>query len=180
MRELTEQQKIFCREYASNGGNGADAARKAGFSERSAGKYAYQLLEKTHVLAAVQREQRRAFTELASIALGQVRALLLDGKTPVNARIELAKMSFDRAGLAAIPAEEESGRLDEIGSKDLRHLSADELERMAAQYLSSRAIPITPGRAVTYSQAPAPEQPEPVTVDGASVLQQAPGIESLQ
>lgn len=162
--ELTELQVAFAREYAANGGKGAEAARKAGYSEKSAGKIAYQLLEKTHVLAAIQREQRRAFTELASIALGQVRAMLLDAKTPVNARVELARMAFDRAGLAAIRPDEESSQINE---RSLREMSLQELEAIAVS--------------LKFKRQPA-AQLEPVTVGEASLAEDAerapPAIDS--
>jgi hypothetical protein len=132
---LTEQQAIFAREYARNGGKGAEAARQAGFSEKAAGKYAYQLLEKPHVQEAIHREQRRMFTDLAAIALGQARMMLEDPKTPAGARVELMKMSFDRAGLAALRNADDPPGDD----KPLREMTVDELEQIAASLRAQSA-----------------------------------------
>jgi Terminase small subunit len=125
--ELTAQQAAFVRYYVSTGGRGAEAAREAGFSEKSAAKYAWQLLEKPHVLEAIHREQRRSFTELAAISLGQARMMLEDPKTPAGARVELIKTMCDRAGLAALRGSEEGEREE----KDLRRMTIDELEEIA-------------------------------------------------
>lgn len=135
MPELTDSQQTFVREYVRNGGKGAEAARCAGFSEKSAGKYAYQLLEKGHVLQAIQREQRRAFTELAAISLGQTKMMLEDPKTPAGARVQLVMTVFDRANLAAI----RSGETDGAETKPLREMSLDELQAIAASFRDRRA-----------------------------------------
>jgi phage terminase small subunit len=135
VRDLTEQQAIFVKEYVRNGGRGSDAAREAGFSEKSAGKYAWALMEKPHVLEAIHREQRRAFTELAAISLGQAQAMLEDPKTPAGARVELIKTVCDRAGLAALRnADEAPGE-----GKPLRDMSIEELEDIAASLRSQSA-----------------------------------------
>lgn len=125
MRDLTDQQAAFAREYAHNGGRGAEAARKAGFSEQSAGKYAYQLLEKPHVLKAIQAEQRRSLTDLASVALGQARLMLEDPKTPAGARVDLIRTVLDRAGLG--PPKDE----DKDDDQPLSSMSLAQLEAMA-------------------------------------------------
>lgn len=131
MQDLTEQQRNFALEYARNGGKGAEAARKAGFSVASAGKYAYQLLEKPHVLEAIHREQRRAFTDLASLALAQARAMLESEKTPPGARVQLIMTVCDRAGLAAL---RDGGGGDVGDGNDLRSMSIEELEALAARF----------------------------------------------
>lgn len=134
MRELNERQAAFAREYARNGGKGADAARKAGYSEGVAGKYAYQLLEIPHVMEAIHREQRRAFAQLASISLEQARMMLEDPKTPAGARVELIKTTLDRAGLAALrSADEPAGE-----GKPLRDMTIEELEEIARSLRGER------------------------------------------
>ena len=128
MPELTTQQAVFAREYVRLGGKGAEAAREAGFSEKSAAKYAYQLLEKPHVLAAIHAEQRRSFAELASISLGQARMMLEDPKTPAGARVQLIMTTLDRAGHAA---KRDVGDADDADGKSLREMSIDELQDLA-------------------------------------------------
>lgn len=135
MPELTTQQAAFVREYVHNGGKGAEAARAAGFSEKSAGKYAYQLLEKPHVLESIHREQRRTFTELAAISLGQAKMMLEDPKTPAGARVELIKTMCDRAGLAAL---RDGGEADSAANKPLREMSLEELQALARDFAERR------------------------------------------
>lgn len=131
MPELTPQQAVFVREYVRLGGKGAEAAREAGFSEKSAAKYAYQLLEKPHVLAAIHSEQRRAFAELASISLGQAKMMLEDPKTPAGARVQLIMTTLDRAGHAA---KRDAGDGADGDGKSLREMSLDEL------YAAARSV----------------------------------------
>lgn len=128
MPELTAQQAAFSAEYVRNGGDGCAAAIKAGFSAKSAAQRAWELRQKPHVLEAIHRGQRRAFTELASIALGQAKAMLEDPKTPAGARVELIKTMCDRAGLSAVRSD---GGADNGDGKPLREMSIDELEEIA-------------------------------------------------
>ena len=134
MPELTPQQSLFVKEYVIGSGNGAEAARKAGYSERSAAKLAHQLMDKKHVQEAIHLAQRRAFTELASISLGLAKKMLEDDKTPAGARVELIKSMMDRAGLAAIRAD---GK-DDGKAKSLREMSMEELQEIAATFRAGR------------------------------------------
>lgn len=135
MPELTPQQSLFVKEYVIGSGNGAEAARKAGYSERSAAKLAHQLMDKRHIQEAIRRAQRLAFTELASISLGQAKMMLEDPKTPAGARVELIKSMMDRAGLAAV----RGGEGDDGETKPLREMSLDELQAIAASFRDRRA-----------------------------------------
>ena len=129
MPELTDQQAVFVVEYVRGGGRGAEAARKAGYSEKSAGKYAFQLLEKLHIQEAIHREQRRAFTELAAISLGQARLMLEDPKTPAGARVQLIMTLCDRADLGAV--RHDARAADDGDGRPLREMSLAELEDLA-------------------------------------------------
>jgi hypothetical protein len=130
VRDPTDMQAEFAREYARNGGRGAEAARKAGFSARVADRYAYQLLEKPHVQAAILKEQRRLLQGLASLAIDQARAMLDNPQTPAGARAQIITAVLDRAGLAPVKAGEDDG--DPAG-RDLRELSTAELEAIVAK-----------------------------------------------
>lgn len=131
MPDLTPQQAEFAREFVRNGGRGTEAAIKAGFSARSAAQRAYELREKPHVLEAIHREQRRAFTHIASLAIEQARLMLEDTKTPAGARVELIKTICDRADLAAMRS---GGAADDASGKSLRDMSLDELEDLARAF----------------------------------------------
>lgn len=65
MPELTPKQRIFVAEYLKDL-NATQAAIRAGYSEKSAGDQAAQLLGKTHIQAAIDaaKERREAATEI--------------------------------------------------------------------------------------------------------------------
>jgi hypothetical protein len=140
LQELTEQQAAFALEYARSG-KGAEAARAAGYSRHSAGKYAHQLLAKPHVQAEIQKQQRLAFRSLASVALDQIRALLENPSTPPGVRVEIAKTVWDRCGLAAIRADEVDGPAEE---RSLRDMSLQELEAMARRLQEAKRVTEAP------------------------------------
>lgn len=56
---LKLRQRLFVLHYAGNGGNGADAARKAGYAEGSARITASKLLSNTNIQKAI--EDRRSY-----------------------------------------------------------------------------------------------------------------------
>lgn len=53
--KLTEKQRKFCLEYRKNGGNATEAAKAVGYSEKHASQIGSQLLEKTIVLAYIDK-----------------------------------------------------------------------------------------------------------------------------
>lgn len=61
-RSLTQRQIVFAREYAKHG-NGAEAARRAGYSVRTARFIAHENLQKPNIIEAVSRERRNLFSE---------------------------------------------------------------------------------------------------------------------
>lgn len=60
---LTEQQKLFCLEYIRVGMIGAQAARKAGYSKKSAGTTACILLKNPDVKLEISKLQREIAKE---------------------------------------------------------------------------------------------------------------------
>ena len=52
---MTDKERRFCEEYVIDC-NGTGAARRAGYSAKSAGKIAYQLLQKQHIMAEINRQ----------------------------------------------------------------------------------------------------------------------------
>lgn len=57
---LTAKEKQFVDAYMSNGGDGAAAARTAGYSPRTAKQHAHELLKKPKVAQAIRRRQKSA------------------------------------------------------------------------------------------------------------------------
>ena len=54
---------LFVRHYLANGGNGADASRKAGY-KREGNVQACELLKRPHIKKVIDRERRRILSEL--------------------------------------------------------------------------------------------------------------------
>ena len=80
---LTPKQKRFCDEYLIDL-NGTQAAIRAGFSKKSAYRYAIELLQKTHVAKYIEQcqkqlakktgiSQERVLNELAKIAFADLK-----------------------------------------------------------------------------------------------------------
>ena len=57
--KLTPKQKAFVREYKRNGGNGTQAAIKAGYSENTADVIATENLRKPNVKKALEIEEKK-------------------------------------------------------------------------------------------------------------------------
>jgi phage terminase small subunit len=66
-RKLTNKQKLFVEEYLVDL-NATQAALRAGYSKKMAGRIGYQLLEKTRVQEAIQKaiEDRQKRTQITS------------------------------------------------------------------------------------------------------------------
>ena len=56
---LTQKQKAFVREYKKNGGNGTQAAIKAGYSENTADVIATENLRKPSIREALEKEEKK-------------------------------------------------------------------------------------------------------------------------
>lgn len=52
---LNERQRLFCAEYMKNGGNGAEAARKAGYAKSRSKQTAYWLMQQTEIINEINR-----------------------------------------------------------------------------------------------------------------------------
>ena len=83
MAKLTEKQKRFVQEYLVDL-NATAAAKRAGYSEKSASRIAVELLNKTQVSAEIQKQQakrqkrveitqEKVLEELAAIARSEER-----------------------------------------------------------------------------------------------------------
>lgn len=57
--KLTPKQKAFVREYKKNGGNGTQAAIKAGYSENTADVIATENLRKPNIREALEKEEKK-------------------------------------------------------------------------------------------------------------------------
>ncbi|AWN22197.1 terminase small subunit [Deinococcus irradiatisoli] len=121
-RKLTAQQERFAVEYIVDY-NATQAAIRASYSPKTASQIGYQLLQKTSVLAAVERAQAQALTragvrkdavllELAKIGFSSQRHLLQadeDGNVHLRPGAEIPEDAWDAVkSITAIDNETES------------------------------------------------------------------------
>lgn len=83
--KLTAKQKAFADEYIKNGGNAADAARKAGYSEKYAGNNANKVRKNTNISAYIAEKQaqieKQKGTDIMSLAeIQQRRSMIARGE----------------------------------------------------------------------------------------------------
>ena len=87
---LTPRQVGFVREYVRNGGNGAAAAREAGYSQVRADRAAWELLGNPRVIEAVYLEALRRAATSGVIAIDTLTKLARDETQPASARVNAA------------------------------------------------------------------------------------------
>ena len=85
MAELTPKQKAFADNYIANGGNATDAARKAGYSEKTAYSIGQQNLKKLEVSSYIAAKQslieKQKGTDIMSLAeIQQRRSMIARGE----------------------------------------------------------------------------------------------------
>lgn len=96
---MTDMQKRFAVEYASNGGNATAAAKSAGYSEKSAHEIGRQLLGKQHVLDLIRGQLMELRAKSGAIGLHALIELCQSPETPGGARVAAARALCEHAGL---------------------------------------------------------------------------------
>lgn len=101
MAALRPMEQQFVWHYVLNGGNGAQAARDAGYSDKSEGAkvQAHSLLHRKKVLDAVTEMGLRTFRGLLVPAIAAVRALIEKPDHPDHAK--MLNSVLDRVGPSA-------------------------------------------------------------------------------
>lgn len=94
----TELQQRFAEAYVENGGNGAAAAREAGYAESSAAQEAARLLKNKNVLEAIKIETLRQFAEGVPLAVKTIIDLVKNSEN-AKVRLDAANALLDRGGL---------------------------------------------------------------------------------
>lgn len=97
---LTAKQSAFVDAYVANGGNGAAAAREAGYSEKSARIEGHRLLRNPLIVKEVYERTVIALGASLPRALETVSKLSTEANSEY-VRLEAAKDLLDRAGLKA-------------------------------------------------------------------------------
>lgn len=103
MANTTQQHRDFAVQMVLTGGNGAEAARRAGFAADSAPQVTYRLMRLPHIQTARRIEQERVLRgHLTSKALYVLEQIMDNEDAPAGARVDTAKTVLDRAGLPAL------------------------------------------------------------------------------
>ena len=112
---LTPSQRLFVGEYVVNGGNGTQAAITAGYAADSAHQKAYELIRKTHIIAAVHAETLKHLSSLGPKAL-KVLAHLMDNASSESVRHQCAVDLANRGGTRVVAAPH---KLERLSPQDL-------------------------------------------------------------
>lgn len=142
---LTEQQRIFVREFAKSGDK-VTAAVEAGYSKHGIHNTTSDLLRLPVVVRAIQIETAKRLAAAAPVALRVIERLVSDEATHPKIRLDAAKTILDRAGYIGPKARE----ADKSGDQPLHELSTDELRALAGRLeaeIAGRARDVTPNEA---------------------------------
>jgi len=125
-------QRMFVTAIVRNGVNPTKAAEMAGYSTpRTAG---FDVMRLPHVQAAVRLERQRYISgELANIATGTLREILVDTEAPASARVQAARTVLEMSGDIG------KSKRDDDEDRPLSELSADELTRMIDKWTEEKA-----------------------------------------
>ena len=106
LKDLNDRQRNFAVFYVSNGGNGADAARRAGYAEKTASKVGGQMAKSPRIRAAVLAVREWFFARMV-LTKNEALALLSE-----YARGSLGDM-LDESGTLNASAVKRHGRVVE-------------------------------------------------------------------
>ena len=157
--ELTPMQRLFVTELTRNGLTPTSAARKAGYAKpESAG---YDVSRLPHVAAAIRLERERYVSgELANVATGTLKAIMLDAKAPAAARVSAARAVLEMSRDLG------KAKADPDADRPLSEMSADELAQLIDKWTSEKAqlaTPIPANEVEILDSAQAMAQVEPQT-----------------
>jgi hypothetical protein len=130
--ELTPMQRLFISTLVKNGCTPTQAARDAGYADAKTS--AHGLLRLPHVSAAIRMERQRYISgELANVATGTLREILVDATAPASARVQAARTVLEMSGDIG------KSKRDDDEDRPLSELSADELTRMIDKWTEEKA-----------------------------------------
>lgn len=123
---LTAKQKLFCKEYLSNGCNSKLAAKAAGYIHP--GNDGCRLMRNPAILGVVRaaREERLA-GQMAHLAFDRIKILMTDEAVPPATAFQAAKWVLEAGGFG-LAAQTAAAKLVDPADRDLRDFSADELQ----------------------------------------------------
>ena len=122
---LTERQAEFVRFFVDSGGRGAEAARRAGYSARSAAGIAYDLRQNPRILERIEAVTRELLGAHAPLAVHTLLNVMQDKEANAMARVRASEVLLDRAGFKPVERYEDVSR---PGSLDVDSLKTRALE----------------------------------------------------
>jgi hypothetical protein len=96
---LTDKQRQFAIEYASNGGNATAAAKAAGYSETTAHEIGRQTVNKPHVADLIRAQLSSLKAKSGAIGLHALVEICQDKNASANARVSAARALCEHAGI---------------------------------------------------------------------------------
>ena len=97
MRHLTEKQTRFVDYYVSERKTQTEAARLAGYPVPR--QSAWRLLQSPRILEAIHQERQKVYqTDLANLAVGALKQILIDEDAPAAARVSAARTALELSG----------------------------------------------------------------------------------
>jgi len=94
---LTERQELFVWEYVRNGGNGTQAAKKAGYPDNAAHSRAWELLQKPKIQERMATLVRELMSEHVPACLKSLKELAVTASSE-SVRLQAASTLLDRTG----------------------------------------------------------------------------------
>jgi phage terminase small subunit len=134
--DLTPKQRLFVDALVRHGCTATKAAQMAGYSV--ARQAAYDLQHLPHVAAAIRLERQRYISgELANVATGTLREILIDKEAPASARVQAARTVLEMSGDIG-----KAKRTDD-DDRPLSEMTADELARLIDKWTEEKAAMAT-------------------------------------
>jgi len=144
--QLTPMQAAFVDHYTTTPGcisNGAESARRAGYSEKSAKEAAAKLVNLPHVRAAIDRANRDKISgPIATLAIEVLKSILSDPEASRKDRAMVAFGLLDRGGFAQATAGERKAAADarqrDANGRLFSEYSTEELDAEIARIMAER------------------------------------------
>jgi len=171
-RELTEKQRKFVECFTSGkdtAGNKEASALAAGYSKDCAYDIGHQLLDKPHVLAAIDAELRECITLGMTVeALAVIRMIITNPDANMRLRGDMAAKVIEYSGLVERTKMEKAKQTGLDGTVPLIAMSRQALEdtvRKGAAILTAAASLPRAGAIIEGCSAPDTAHSEPIAAE---------------
>ncbi|EUJ51807.1 terminase small subunit [Paenilisteria rocourtiae] len=136
MTKTEKKYRVFALAYVSNGFNATEAAKTAGYSEKTAESQASRLLKNVKVLEFIDEEMKTVSQRMQDDAKKVYKLLW---SRILDCGVKLAESNEAKKGLTALNAEMASLRLKDVPLAEHVDNLDDELERMMFQTTNEAA-----------------------------------------